>query len=79
LNEFRRDLMKLVAIVLVILGVVGLAYGGVTWTTNEKVVNLGPLQVTHDKTQSLPLPPIAGGVCLIAGVVLLVAAGRQRA
>jgi len=71
--------MKLVAIVLVILGVVGLAYGGVTWTTNEKVVNLGPLQVTHDKTQSLPLPPIAGGVCLIAGVVLLVAAGRQRA
>ena len=70
--------MRLVGIVLVILGVVGLAYGGVTWTTKEKVVDLGPLQVTHDKTQSLPLPPIAGGVCLIAGVVLLVAAGRQQ-
>jgi uncharacterized membrane protein YidH (DUF202 family) len=70
--------MKLVGIVLVILGVVGLAYGGVTWTSSEKVVDLGPLQVTHDKTQSLPLPPIAGGVCLIAGVVLLVAAGRQN-
>ena len=70
--------MKLVGIVLVILGVVGLAYGGVTWTTSEKVVDLGPLQVTHDKTQSLPLPPIAGGICLIAGVVLLVAAGRQQ-
>ena len=70
--------MRLVGIVLVILGVVGLAYGGVTWTTKEKVVDLGPLQVTHDKTQSLPLPPIAGGVCLIAGVVLLVAAGRQN-
>jgi len=50
----------------------------VTWTTKEKVVDLGPLQVTHDKTQSLPLPPIAGGICLIAGVVLLVAAGRQQ-
>ena len=61
-----------------VLGVVGLAYGGVTWTTKEKVVDLGPLQVTHDKTQSLPLPPIAGGICLIAGVVLLVAAGRQQ-
>ena len=70
--------MKLVGIVLVILGVVGLVYGGVTWTTSEKVVDLGPLQVTHAKTQSLPLPPIAGGVCLIAGVVLLVAAGRQN-
>ena len=70
--------MKLVGIVLVVLGVLGLAYGGVTWTTNEKVVDLGPLQVTHDKTRSLPLPPIAGGVCLIAGVVLLVAGGRQN-
>ena len=70
--------MKLVGIVLVILGIVGLAYGGVTWTTKEKVVDLGPLQVTHDKTQFLPLPPIAGGICLIAGVVLLVAAGRQQ-
>jgi hypothetical protein len=69
--------MKLVGVALVILGILGLAYGGVTWTTNEKVVDLGPLQVTHDKTQSLPLPPIAGGICLIAGVVLLVAAGRQ--
>jgi hypothetical protein len=51
--------MKLVGIVLVILGIVGLVYGGMTWTTRENVVNLGPLQVTHDKTQSLPLPLIA--------------------
>ena len=70
--------MKIIGIVLVILGVLGLAYGGVTWTTNEKVVDLGPLQVTHDKTRSLPLSPIAGGVCLIAGVVLLVAGGREN-
>jgi uncharacterized membrane protein YidH (DUF202 family) len=70
--------MKLVGIVLVILGVVGLAYGGFTWTTREKVVDVGPLQVTRDKTQSLPLPPIAGGVCLIAGVVLLVGTARQK-
>jgi len=70
--------MKLVGIVLVIIGLVGLAYGGVTWTTSEKVVDLGPLQVSRDETQSLPLPPIAGGVCLIAGVVLLVAGGRQK-
>lgn len=70
--------MKLVGIVLVILGLVGLAYGGMTWTTKEKVVDLGPLEVTHDKTQSLPLPPIAGGVCLIAGVALLLAGARKK-
>ena len=70
--------MKLIGIVLVILGVIGLAYGGIQWTTKEKVVNMGPLQVTHDKTESLPLSPIAGGVCLAAGVVLLVAGGRRK-
>jgi hypothetical protein len=70
--------MKLVGIVLIVLGVIGLAYGGITWTTREKVVDLGPLQVTQDKTQSLPLPPIAGGVCLVAGVLLLIAGGRQK-
>ena len=69
--------MKLVGIALVVLGIVGLAYGGITWTTREKVVDMGPVQVSRDKTQSLPLPPIAGGVCLIAGVVVLVASGRQ--
>jgi hypothetical protein len=70
--------MKLVGIALVILGVVGLTYGGISWTTKEKVIDVGPLQVTRDKTQSLPLPPIVGGVCLLAGVVLLVTAGRQK-
>jgi uncharacterized membrane protein YidH (DUF202 family) len=69
--------MKLIGIVLVVLGIVGLAYGGITWTTREKVIDMGPVQVSRDKTQSLPLPPIAGGICLIAGIVVLVAAGRQ--
>ena len=69
--------MKLIGIVLIVLGIVGLAYGGFSWTTSEKVVDMGPVQVSRDKTQSLPLPPIAGAVCLVAGVVVLVAAGRQ--
>ncbi len=70
--------MKIIGIVLVVLGVVGLAYGGIQWTTKKKVVDMGPLQVTQNKSESLPLSPIAGGVCLIAGVVLLVAGGRQK-
>jgi len=71
--------MKLVGILLIVLGVIGLAYGGLTWTTREKVVDMGPLQVTQDKTHSLPLTPIAGGVCLVAGVLLLISGGRQKA
>jgi uncharacterized membrane protein YidH (DUF202 family) len=70
--------MKLIGIVLIVLGVAGLAYGGLNWTTKEKVVDMGPLQVTQDKTHSMPLSPIAGGVCVVAGVLVLVMGGRQR-
>ncbi len=70
--------MRLIGIVLIVLGVCGLAYGGLTWTTREKVIDAGPIQVSRDKTQSVPLPPIVGGLLLIAGVAL-VASGRSRA
>ncbi|HTK77751.1 MAG TPA: DUF3185 domain-containing protein [Gemmataceae bacterium] len=70
--------MKAIGVLLIVLGVIGLAYGGLTWTTREKVVDLGPVEVTQNKTKSLPLPPIAGGICLVAGVILLVGPGRRR-
>jgi hypothetical protein len=69
--------MKAIGVLLIVLGVVGLAYGGLTWTTREKVVDVGPVEVTQNKTRSLPLPPIAGGVCLIAGVILLVGSNKR--
>jgi uncharacterized membrane protein YidH (DUF202 family) len=63
--------MKAIGIVLVILGIVGLVYGGITWTRKDKVVDVGPVEITADKKESIPLPPIVGGVMLVAGVVLL--------
>ena len=69
--------MKLVAIVLIVLGVIGLLWGGVTWTQKDKVVDLGPVEVTRTEHKSIPLPPVAGGLLLVAGVVLLVANGRR--
>jgi hypothetical protein len=63
--------MKVLGIVLVVVGLVGLIYGGVSWTHREKVVDLGPLEVSHDKHDSAPISPIAGGIALVAGVVLL--------
>lgn len=63
--------MKAIGIVLVVLGIIGLAYGGLSWTRKDTIVDAGPIQITTDKTERLPLPPIAGGLLLVAGIVLI--------
>jgi len=63
--------------ILIALGVFGLAWGGFTYTTREKVVDIGPIHATRDQTHTVLLPPIAGAVALIGGIVLLVA-GRKH-
>jgi len=67
----------IIAIVLIAIGVVSLAYQGITYTTREKIVDLGPIQATADKKHTVPLPPILGGLALAGGVVLLVVGGRR--
>lgn len=64
---------KTLGIILIVLGLSGLAWGGFTYTTREKVVDIGPIHATRDETHTVPLPPIAGAVALIGGIVLLVA------
>ena len=66
-----------IAIILIVLGISGLAYQGFTYTTREKVVDLGPIQVTAEKTKTLPLPPILGAVALVGGIVLLLVGNRK--
>lgn len=67
---------KVLGMILVVLGLIGLAWGGFTYTTREKVVDIGPIHATREKTHDVPLPPIFGAVALIGGVLLLVA-GRK--
>ncbi len=62
---------KTLGIVLIVLGLFGLAWGGFTYTTSEKVVDIGPIHATRDETHHVPLPPIFGAVALIGGIVLL--------
>jgi uncharacterized membrane protein YidH (DUF202 family) len=69
--------MKIVGIVLIVIGVIGLFYGGITWTRREKVIDLGPVEVTSEKRDRIPLPPVAGGVCVVVGAALLVAGSRR--
>lgn len=67
----------LVGILLIIVGIVALAYGGFSYTQREKVIDAGPLQVSANKEHTVPFPPILGGLCLVGGVVLLLAGNRQ--
>jgi hypothetical protein len=67
----------LIGIILIVIGIIALAYQGITYTTREKVVDIGPIQINADKTETIPLPPILGGIALVGGIVLLVAGGRK--
>ena len=69
--------LVIVAVILIAIGVVSLAYQGITYTTREKVLEVGPIKATAEKEKTLPLPPILGGLSLAGGVVLLVAATRR--
>ena len=68
---------RTLGIILIALGLVGLAWGGFTYTTRQKVVDIGPIHASRDVTHNVPLPPIVGAVALIAGIVLLVARGKE--
>ena len=70
--------LAILGIVLIALGAVALAYQGITYTTKEKVVDLGPLKVEAQKEKTIPLPPILGGVAIVVGLVLLIANARGR-
>ena len=71
--------LAIVGIILIVLGVVALAYQGITYTTHDKVVDLGPLKVEKKEEKTIPLPPIRGGAALVGGIVLLIASSRGRA
>lgn len=68
--------LRIVAIALIVLGVVALAYQGITYTKREKVLEVGPITATKESKETIPLPPIVGGLALVGGVVLLVASAR---
>jgi hypothetical protein len=69
--------LTLVGIALIVLGIVAFTYQGITYTTREKVIDVGPLRATVEKEKTIPLPPILGGLSLAAGVVLLIVGARK--
>jgi drug/metabolite transporter (DMT)-like permease len=68
--------VALLAIILIVIGVIALAYGGFNFTTKEKVAEIGPLKVEKNKIHSVPLSPVLGLLALVGGVALLVVGRR---
>jgi len=70
--------MKLAGIILVAIGILALVYQGFTYTQTKQDAKLGPIEINHQETHSVPIPPIVGGVCIVAGVAALAAGARSK-
>jgi hypothetical protein len=70
--------ITLVGILLVILGALALAYQGISYTRQEKILDVGPIHATAETHKEIPLPPILGGLMLVGGAGLLVMGARQK-
>jgi hypothetical protein len=72
----------LLAVILIVIGIAAFGYQGISYTTlyttREKVVDIGPLTMTAEKSQTIPLPPIIGGLALVGGIALLVMGSKKH-
>jgi hypothetical protein len=67
----------IVGIALIVVGIISLAYQGITYTTHKKVLDIGPIQATKEEHKTIPLPPILGGIALVGGILLIATAKRS--
>lgn len=67
----------LVGIVLIVIGIIGLVSGGLTYTRREKVLDVGPIEATAERRKTIPLPPLLGGLCVAGGIALIVVGARR--
>ena len=67
----------LVGILLIVLGVVALAYQGISYTTQKRVLDVGPIHATKEEHKTIPLPPLLGGIALVGGIALLMVGSKK--
>jgi hypothetical protein len=68
---------KLCGLILIGVGVIALVYQGFSYTTREKVVDFGPIHGTNEEKHTFPMPPVIGAIAFVAGLGLLVFAGKK--
>jgi UDP-N-acetylmuramyl pentapeptide phosphotransferase/UDP-N-acetylglucosamine-1-phosphate transferase len=69
---------RIVGVILIALGVVSLIWGGISWTREKTVIDIGPLEARAEQREHIPLPPVLGGLAFVAGVILVLAPERRR-
>lgn len=67
----------IVGIALIVLGVIAFAYQGITYTTREKVLEVGPITATKESKRTVPIPPVLGGIAVVGGIALLMVSARR--
>jgi uncharacterized membrane protein len=72
-----RNPLTLVGIALILLGIVAFAYQGITYTSREKIIDIGPIQATADTKKTIPLSPLVGGAALVGGIVLVMVGAKK--
>jgi len=70
--------MKIAGIILIVLGILAMVYQGFSYTQTKQDAKIGSLEIQHQETHDVPISPIVGAVCIVAGVVILVAGGRGK-
>ena len=70
--------MKIAAMVLIVIGVISLAYGGISYTREKKVLDIGPIEATTRTRETIPLPPVLGVAAIAGGALMLVMSARKR-
>ncbi len=73
----RINPITLVGIALIVLGIVAFAYQGVTYTSREKIIDIGPIHATADTEKTIALSPLLGGLALVGGIVLVVVGAKK--
>jgi hypothetical protein len=69
---------RVAGIVLIVIGLVGLLWGGFSWTNEKTVIDIGPVEAKTREQKTIPVPPLVGGIALVAGIVLLAVPARRR-
>jgi hypothetical protein len=67
----------IIGIILIVIGVIGFAFGGIHWTTEKKDAQLGPLEIKHSERQGIAFPQVLSGLCVVGGIVLVIAGSRK--
>ncbi|MBS1813977.1 MAG: DUF3185 domain-containing protein [Acidobacteria bacterium] len=68
----------IIGILLIILGIVGFALGGFSFTHQKKDVDVGPVEISHESTKHVPIPPVVSGIALVAGIALVVVGSKSK-